>query len=394
MNTKRIYLDYNATTPLDPRVLESMYPYLMKNSFGNPSSIHWAGREARGALDEARERAASLLGAQPKEIFFTSGGSESNNSAIKGIAFELREKRGHLITTQVEHASILETFRFLEAHGFWVTYLGVDKYGLIDLEELEGAITDDTILVSVMFANNETGVIMPIEEIVEIVKEKGVIFHTDAVQTVGKINVNLGNIPIDLLSLSAHKIYGPKGTGALFVRDGVKLTPVIHGGGQERGRRSGTENIAGIVGLGKACKLAKEEGESRKSRIKELREELYEGILERISGIRLNGHPEKMLFNTLNVSFEGADGESIVMNLDLEGIAVSTGSACSEGNTEPSHVLLAMGLSPELAASSIRFSLGRFTKKEDIERVLEVLPGVIERIREIFDSHSKRSLGS
>ena len=387
---KRVYLDYNATTPIDPRVLEAMIPY-MKEEFGNPSSIHSYGMAGKAALDNSREQIAELLGARPKEIVFTSGGSESNNFATKGIAFLLREKGNHLITTQVEHASVLETFGFLESQGFRVTYLGVDKYGLIDFGELREKITEDTILVSVMFANNETGVIMPIQEIAELVKEKGVIFHTDAIQAVGRIDINLKNLPVDLLSLSGHKLYGPKGIGALFVRTGVEtchgvsLQPLIHGGGQERGRRSGTENVAGIMGLGKACEILKEDAgyKMQDARIKELRDELYEGISERISGLKLNGHPEKRLSNTLNLSFEGVEGESLVMNLDLEGIAVSTGSACSEGNVEPSHVLLAMGLSKEQAVSSLRFSLGRFTRKEDIDRVLEVLPVIIGRIRGI-----------
>ncbi len=391
---KRVYLDYNATTPIDPRVIEAMIPY-MKEEFGNPSSIHSYGRAGKAALDNSREQIAELLGARAKEVVFTSGGSESNNFAIKGIAFLLREKGNHLITTQVEHASVLETFGFLESQGFRVTYLGVDKYGLIDFGELREKITEDTILVSVMFANNETGVIMPIQEIAELVKEKEVIFHTDAIQAVGRIDVNMKKLPVDILSLSGHKLYGPKGIGALFVRTGVEtrhsvsLQPLIHGGGQERGRRSGTENVAGIVGLGKACEILKGDAgyKMQDARIKELRDELYEGISERISGLKLNGHPEKRLSNTLNLSFEGVEGESLVMNLDLEGIAVSTGSACSEGNVEPSHVLLAMGLSKEQAVSSLRFSLGRFTEKEDIDRVLEVLPGVVERIREISSSN-------
>ncbi len=387
---KKVYLDYNATTPIDPRVLEAMIPY-MREGFGNPSSIHSYGRAGKAALDNSREEIAELLGARPKEVVFTSCGSESNNFAIKGITFGLREKGNHLITTQVEHSSVLETFGFLESEGFRVSYLGVDKYGFINLDELREKITDDTILVSVMFANNETGVIMPVKEISEIAKEKGVLFHTDAVQAVGKIDINLKNLPFDLLSLSGHKLYGPKGVGALFIRTGVEtrhgvsLKPLIHGGGQERGKRSGTENVAGIAGLGKACEIVKEEVRSQGSevRIRDLRDELHEGIFERINGVMLNGHPERRLSNTLNLSFEGAEGESLVMNLDLEGVAVSTGSACSEGNVEPSHVLLAMGLSKEQSVSSLRFSLGRFTEKEDIDRVLEVLPSIVERIREV-----------
>lgn len=390
---ERIYLDYNATTPVDSRVLEAMIPF-MKDEFGNPSSIHSFGRRGKAALDDSREQVAELLGARPNEIVFTGGGSESNNFAIKGIAFDLSNKGNHLITTRVEHASVLETFRFLELQGFRVTYLGVDGYGLIDLEELKGAITDSTILVSVMFANNETGVVMPIGEIAEIVKEKGIIFHTDAIQAVGKIDINLKNLPIDLLSLSGHKVYGPKGVGALFMRDGIKLSVLIHGGGQEMGKRSGTENVPGIAGLGKACEIVREDTGYRiqNTGIKELRDELYNEILKRISGVKLNGHSEKRLSNTLNLSFDKVEGESLVMNLDLEGIAVSTGSACSEGNVESSHVLLAMGLSKELAISSLRFSLGRFTEKEDIDWVIEVLPGIVERIREISGSDRLRSL--
>ena len=390
---KKVYLDYNATTPVDPRVLEVMIPF-MKEEFGNPSSIHSFGRAGKTALDDSREQVAELLRARPKEIVFTSGGSESNNFAIKGVALRLIERGNHLITTQVEHSSVLETFRSLESQGFHVTYLRVDKYGLIDLEELKETINDNTILVSIMFANNETGVVMPIKEITEIVNEKEVIFHTDAIQAVGKIDINLKNLSIDLLSLSGHKLYGPKGVGALFIKDGVKLSALIHGGGQERGKRSGTENVAGIVGLGKACEIIREDTEYmiQNTGIKELRDELYNEILKRIGGIKLNGHPEKRLSNTLNLSFEGVEGESLVMNLDLEGIAVSTGSACSEGNVEPSHVLLAMGLSKELAISSLRFSLGRFTEKEDIGRVIEVLPGIVERIREISGSDRLKSL--
>jgi cysteine desulfurase len=383
---KRVYLDYNATTPIDPRVFEAMIPY-MKEEFGNPSSIHSFGSRAKAALDNSREQVAGFLGAHPKEIVFTSGGSESNNLAIKGVAFRLREKGAHLITTRIEHASVLETFRFLESHGFRVTYLGVDEYGLIDLGELRESITEDTILASVMFANNETGVIMPIREIGEIVKEKGVIFHTDAVQAVGKVDIDLEDLPVDLLSLSAHKIYGPKGVGALFIRveafRGTPLQPLIHGGGQERERRSGTENVPGIVGLGKACEIAKVEMKTEESRLRDLRDELHEGILERIRGVKLNGHPERRLSNTLNLSFEGVEGDSLVMNLDIEGIAVSTGSACSEGNVEPSHVLLAMGLPREIAVSSLRFSLGRFTEREDIDRVIDALPRIVERIRKV-----------
>jgi cysteine desulfurase len=388
-----IYLDYNATTPIDPHVLESMIPY-MREHYGNPSSIHSYGSKAKAALDESREQVSELISAKPKEIVFTSGGSESNNSAIIGAAFALKEKGNHLITTRIEHASILETFRFLGNHGFKVTILGVDEHGLIDLDELGESITDETILVSVMLANNETGVIMPINEIAAIVKEKGIIFHTDAVQACGKIVINLNYIPVDMLSISSHKIYGPKGVGATYIKDGLRVDPFIHGGGQERGRRSGTENVPAIVGFGKACEIVKEELKSQKSgvRIKGMRDQLHKRIAEKIDCLKLNGHPDKRLPNTLNLSFEDVEGESLVMSLDLEGIAVSTGSACSEGNVEASHVLLAMGLSKEEALSSLRISLGRFTEKGHIDHVLDVLPGIVERIRQIKENRPVKEL--
>jgi cysteine desulfurase len=388
-----IYLDYNATTPIDPRALESMIPY-MREHYGNPSSIHSYGSKAKAALDESRERVSELISAKPKEIVFTSGGSESNNSAIIGAAFALKEKGNHLITTRIEHASILETFRFLGNHGFKVTLLGVDEHGLIDLDELGESITDETILVSVMLANNETGVIMPINEIAAIVKEKGITFHTDAVQACGKIDINLNDIPVDMLSISSHKIYGPKGVGATYIKDGLRVDPFIHGGGQERGRRSGTENVPAIVGFGKACEIVKEELKSQKSgvRIKWMRDQLHNGITEKIDCLKLNGDLEKRLPNTLNLSFEDVEGESLVMSLDLEGIAVSTGSACSEGNVEASHVLLAMGLSKEEALSSLRISLGRFTEKGHIDHVLDVLPGIVERIRQIKENKPAKEI--
>jgi len=377
----KIYLDYNATTPTDPEVLDSILPYL-KDSFGNPSSIHSFGSDAKAALDLAREKVSSYLGSRTSEIVFTTSGSESNNFAVKGVAFGNRNEGNHLITTKVEHASCLETFRYLESEGFKVSYIGVDKNGLIDPSEIEETITDDTTLISCMYVNNETGVISPVQEIAEIAKRKNVIFHTDAVQAVGKIDIDLGKLPVDLLSFSSHKIYGPKGVGALFIRKGTRLTSLIHGGGQERGKRSGTENVAGIVGMGKACELLTRERETgdEKSRIRKLRDNLHNGLLQLIDNIELNGDKENIVNNTLNLSFGGIHGESLVMNLDIEGIAVSTGSACSEGNVDPSHVLLAMGQDRDKAVSSLRFSIGRFTSEEDIERVLEIIPGVIERI--------------
>ncbi|MEW6145093.1 MAG: cysteine desulfurase family protein [Thermodesulfobacteriota bacterium] len=381
---KKIYLDYNATTPLDPRVLEAMMPYL-GDGFGNPSSIHSFGMKGKGALDRAREQLAGLIGASPREIFFTSGGSESNNFAIKGAAYGLKEKGSHLVTTAVEHESVLETFRFLERDGFRVTYLGVDSSGIIDFDELSDSISDDTLLVSCIFANNETGAVMPVNEVARIVKEKGAIFHTDAVQAAGKIDIDVKQIPADILTISAHKFYGPKGAGALYVRDGINkkipLRPLIHGGGQERGARSGTENVPAIAGMGMAAQIALREMKEDEMRIKPLRDGLWERLSSIIGGVKLNGDIDRILWNTLNVFIDGVSGDSLSMALDLEGVAVSTGSACSEGKVDPSHVLTAMGLSRAEAASSVRFSLGRFTGEEDIESAAEIIPRAVERIR-------------
>ena len=384
---KRTYLDNNATTPPDPRVFEAMLPYL-KGYYGNPSSIHSFGRSAKAALDRAREQVAGLVSASPKEIVFTSGGSESNNYAIKGAALSQRARgKTHLVTTSVEHESALYVFRYLESEGFQVTYLGVDSCGMIDLDELRDSVTDETALVSCMYANNETGAVMPVREIAEIVKEKGALFHTDAVQAAGKLEIDTNEIKADLLSVSAHKIYGPKGTGALFVRadttQETTLRTLIHGGGQERGKRSGTENVAGIVGFGEACEIAYKEMAGDRERIKPLRDMLLKGISKEIPDVQYHGDPGGTLWNTLNVSFGGVRGESLAMNLDLEGIAVSTGSACSEGKVDPSHVLRAMGVSKEEAAFSVRFSLGRFTEKEDVDVVMEKLPGIVSRIRSV-----------
>ncbi|MEQ9619267.1 MAG: cysteine desulfurase family protein [Deltaproteobacteria bacterium] len=384
---RKIYLDNNATTPLDPRVLESMMPYL-KDDFGNPSSIHSFGSRARAALDKSREEVADFINASPREIFFTSGGSESNNFAIKGTVFgKLGKERNHLVTTRVEHESVLEVFKYLEARGFKVTYLEVDGYGLPDTEAFKKAVTDETLLVSCMYANNETGTVMPVTEIAEIVKQRGAIFHTDAVQASGKLEIDVKKIPADLLTVSAHKFYGPKGSGALFIRDGLlrelEIATLIHGGGQERGVRSGTESVPGIVGLGTAAALAKTEMKEDEARVKELRDRLYSEILRRTDNVTLNGLKENTLWNTLNLSIAGVDGGSLSMSLDLEGVAVSTGSACSEGKVDPSHVLLAMGMSKQEASSSVRISLGRFTTKEDIDVVSEILPRAVERIRRV-----------
>ncbi len=376
----QIYLDYNATTPLDPLVLEEMLPYFSKD-YGNPSSIHSFGNKAKSALDLSRDRLAALVNARPKEVTFTTGGSESNNYAIKGIAYALREKGNHLITTSVEHASCLETFSFLESQGFEVTYLDVDRNGLVDPEQLSGSIRESTILISCIYANNETGVINPIKTISGIANDKDIIFHTDAVQTLGKIEIDLKELNVDMASFSSHKIYGPKGVGALYIKMGVNPVSLLHGGGQERGKRSGTENVPGIAGFGKAAELVYKTFKDERKRIANLKELLKEGIFKSVEGVNINGNSPENLPNTLNLSFEGVEGESLVMNLDMEGIAVSTGSACSEGNVEPSHVLLAMGQSNTEAISSLRLSIGRFTTNEDIERFLEILPGITDRIR-------------
>jgi len=377
---KQIYLDYNATTPLDPLVLDEMLPYFSKD-YGNPSSIHSFGNKAKSALDLSRDRLAALVNARPKEVTFTTGGSESNNYAIKGIAYALREKGNHLITTSVEHASCLETFSFLESQGYEVTYLDVDRNGLVDPEQLSGSIRESTILISCIYANNETGVINPIKTISGIANDKDIIFHTDAVQTLGKIEIDLKELNVDMASFSSHKIYGPKGVGALYIKMGVNPVSLLHGGGQERGKRSGTENVPGIAGFGKAAELIYKTFNDERKRIANLKELLKEGIFRSVEGVNINGNTPENLPNTLNLSFEGVEGESLVMNLDMEGIAVSTGSACSEGNVEPSHVLLAMGQSNTEAISSLRLSIGRFTTNEDIERFLEILPGITDRIR-------------
>jgi cysteine desulfurase len=384
---KKVYLDYNATTPIDPRVLEEMMPYLTEY-YGNPSSIHSFGRKGKEALDKAREQVSLLISANPKEIIFTSGGSESANFAIKSTALKgLSDNKNHLITTKVEHECVLESFMFLERQGFEVTYLGVNSEGLIDLDELRDSISDQTALVSCMYANNETGTIFPIDEIAEIVKERGALFHTDAVQAAGKIDIDLNKIPADLLSISAHKFYGPKSVGALFVRDSlsqrISLAPIIHGGGQDRGKRSGTENVPGIVGLGVASTIAIEEMGKDQLKIRDLRDGLLQSLKQDINDIKLNGSIENMLGNTLNLSILGAVGESLTMNLDIGGVAVSTGSACSEGAVDPSHVLSAMGLTREEAASSVRISLGRFTEKEDVDYAASVFPKVVDRIRQV-----------
>lgn len=379
---KRIYLDHAATTPVHPEVVEAMLPYLTER-FGNASTLYSFGREAKEALEEAREKVASLIGANPQEVFFTSGGTESDNWALIGVMFARERKGRHLITSAIEHHAVLETCRFLERRGFEVTYLPVDADGLVDPEEVKKALRPDTVLVSIMHANNEIGTIEPLEEIGEMLQQREVLFHTDAVQTVGSIPVDVKALQVNLLSLSGHKLYGPKGVGALYIRRGTRIWPFIHGGGQERNRRAGTENVAGIVGLGKACELAAVDLEERAERLKQLREQLIEGLFARIEDIRLNGHRTRRLPNNVNICVEGVEGESMLLMLDWEGIAVSTGSACSSGSLEPSHVLEAIGVPPAIAQGSLRFTFGRENSEEDVERVLEVLPPIVTRLREM-----------
>jgi len=377
---KRIYLDNAATTPMDPEVLKAMLPFL-SDAFGNPSSIHSFGQETRAAVEESRDKIASLISARSEEIVFTGGGTEADNFAIKGAAFAKEGKGDHIITTSIEHHAVMESCKFLERRGFRITYLPVGIDGLVDPQDVKKAITDRTILISVMHANNEVGTIEPLAEIGKIAREEGIYFHTDAVQTVGHIPVNVDELGIDLLAMSAHKLNGPKGVGALYIRKGIKLIPFIHGGEQERRRRAGTENVPAIVGFGKAAEIAQREMDGVAEHLIRLRGKLLQGMTERIEHIHLNGHPTQRLPNNVNVSIEFVEGESMLLNLDLEGIAASTGSACSSSSLEPSYVLLAMGFPQELAHGSLRFSLGRETTEEDIDRVLEVLPGIIARLR-------------
>ncbi|MEM5879145.1 MAG: cysteine desulfurase NifS [Candidatus Aenigmatarchaeota archaeon] len=378
---KRIYMDYAATTPVDPRVLKAMLPYFSKK-FGNTMSLHSFGQEAKKALEDSREKVAKLMNAKSGKVIFTGSATEANNFALKGIAFANREKGKHIIVSAIEHHCILEAAHWLEAQGFEVTYLPVDRYGLVDPGKVEEAIRKDTILVSIMHANNEIGTIEPIEEIGKICRKKGVYFHTDAAQSYGKIPVDVERMNVDLLTVSAHKMYGPKGVGALFVADEVKIEPLLHGGGHEFGLRSSTVNVAGIVGFGVAAEIAKKEMKAEAKKLTKLRDKLIKGVLK-IEKSYLNGHPTKRLPNNANFRFDFIEGESLVTFLDMKGIAASTGSACSSESLEPSHVLLAIGLKPHQAHGSLRLSLGRWTKKEEVDYVFEVLPEIVEKLREI-----------
>lgn len=382
MEKRFVYMDHAATTYTKPEVLESMMPYFTEQ-FGNASSIYTFGRRSKAAIEEAREKVAKALNALPDEIYFTGGGSEADNWAIKGVALANRNKGNHIITTKIEHHAVLHACEYLEKKGFEVTYLDVDEYGMINLDELKNAITDKTILITIMFANNEIGTIQPIAEIGKIAKEKGVYFHTDAVQAVGNVEIDVKEMNIDMLSLAGHKFYGPKGVGALYIRKGVRIDNLIHGGGQERKRRAGTENLPGIVGLAKAIEIATSNIEEHNKRIMAMRDRLLKGIMEKIPYTKLNGHPEKRLPGNINVSFEFIEGESLLLLLDHYGICASTGSACSSGSLDPSHVLMAIGLPHEIAHGSLRLSLGDLNKEEDVDYVLEVLPNIVQRLRDM-----------
>ncbi|MGI6605917.1 MAG: cysteine desulfurase NifS [Peptococcia bacterium] len=379
---RRIYLDHSATTPVRKEVAEIMLEYLT-GRFGNPSSIHSFGREAKEALEKAREQVAHALHADSREIIFTSGGTEADNLALFGTALQNSDKGKHIITSAIEHHAVLHACEYLQKKGFRVTVLPVDEYGLIRMEDLRQAITAETILISIMHANNEVGTIQPIAEIGALAREKGILFHTDAVQSLGKIQLDVEKMKVDLLSGSGHKIYGPKGTGFLYVRQGVKINPLSYGGHQERNFRAGTENIPGIVGLGKAVELAEAELDTEMPRLARLRDQLIQGLQERIPHIKLNGHPELRVATNVNFSFLFVEGESLLLLLDLQGIAASSGSACTSGSLDPSHVLLAMGLPHEVAHGSVRMTLGRDNTEEDIREVLEELPPMVNRLREM-----------
>jgi cysteine desulfurase len=378
---RTIYLDHAATTPVQPEVVEAMLPYFGER-YGNASSMHSLGREVRQGLEKARNDVADILNCSPDEVVFTSCGTESDNLALRGTAWKNRRRGDHIITSSIEHHAVGHTCEQLErAFGFEVTYLPVDENGLVDPADVEAAIADTTILISVMYANNEVGTVEPIAEIGEVARSHGIPFHTDAVQAAGALSLDVEELKVDLLSLSAHKFYGPKGVGLLYVRDGVEILPVQTGGGHEGGLRSGTENVAGIVGLATALKLAEERREQESQRLAALRDHLVQGISSSIDHCRLLGHPEKRLPNNASFAFEYVEGEGILMSLDLEGIATSSGSACSTGSSAPSHVLLAMGVPPEVARGSVRMTLGQENTQEDVDRVMQVLPGIIERLR-------------
>lgn len=379
VENRTIYMDNSATTPVRKEVVEEMLPYLTEN-FGNPSSIYDPGKVSKHAIEKARKKVADVIGAEENEIYFTSGGTESDNWAVKGIAFANRHKGKHIVTSSIEHHAILHACSWLEGQGFEVTYLPVDRYGMVSPEELENAIRDDTILITVMLANNEIGTIQPVEEIGKIAREKKIYFHTDAVQAIGHVPIDVKKMNLDLLSLSGHKFGGPKGCGALYIRKGTKIEALLHGGAQERKRRAGTENVPSITGLGKAIELATGEIEETNKTLLEMRERLVEGLLK-IPKTHLNGHPTQRLANNVNVTFEYIEGESLLLLLNAKGIFASTGSACNSTSLEPSHVLTACGVPHEIVHGSLRLSLGRMNTHEDVDRVLEVLPEIVQKLR-------------
>jgi len=378
---KKIYMDYSATTPVGPRVFKAMKPYFLKY-YGNSMSLHSFGTKAKEALEESREKVADLMNANPKEVIFTGSATESDNMALEGIAFANKEKGKHIIISPIEHHAVLKPAQWLEKQGFEVTYLHVDEYGLIDPCELENAIRKDTILVSIMHANNEIGVVQNIEEIGEICHEKEVYFHTDAAQSFGKVPIDVERMNIDLMTVNAHKMYGPKGVGALYIKEGIEIEPLLHGGGHEFGLRSSTVNIAGIVGFATVAEIQKKEMDEDARKQTELRDRLIKETLK-IEDSHLNGHPKKRLPNNANFWFAYIEGESLIIHLDMNGIAASTGSACSSASLEPSHVLLAIGLKPEQAHGSLRLTMGKYTTKEDVDYTLHVLPLVVEKLRKI-----------
>jgi len=387
MTSQLVYMDHGATSPLREEALEAMLPFL-KEHYGNPSSLHAPGREVRNAVEEAREKTARAIGAEPEEIYFTSGATEANNISLRGKAKKV-DGKGHIITSSIEHHAVLDVCRDLEKEGFEVTYLPVDGYGRVDPESVEEAINDNTFIISIMAANNEIGTLQPVEEIGKIAREHGVLFHTDAVQSVGQLPVDVNKLNADLLSLSAHKFNGPKGIGALYMRKGIKVAPLYHGGGQERKLRPGTENVPGIIGLGRALELSVEEMWDKKKHLESLRDRLIKGLLD-IEEVYLNGHPEERLPGNVNVSFKYIEGESILLSLDMEGIAASSGSACSSGSLEPSHVLSAIGLDHSIAHGSVRFSLGKGNSEEEIDLVLEKIPSIVERLRSMSPMYKSR----
>jgi cysteine desulfurase len=385
---RKVYFDHNATTPIHPEVRESILPFLSEK-FGNPSSLHWAGREVRAYVEEAREKVAKLINADPSEIIFTSCGSEGDNMAIKGVLMGNLKKGRHMITTVVEHPAVYRTCKFLEKFDFEVTYIPVDSYGMIDPDDIKKAIRKDTVLISVMYANNETGNIFPIKEIAKIAKEHDIVFHTDAVQVAGKIPVDVKDLGVDILTASGHKFNAPKGIGFQYIRKGLEILPLISGGHQERELRAGTENMVGIVAIGKACEIAMQNMSDKSKEIGELKERLEKGILENVPDTVINGHPEKRLYNTSNISFKYIEAEALLVMLDMQGIAVSTGSACSSGATEPSYVLQSMNLDPLCSRGALRFSLGLGNTIEDVEYCLEVLPPLVEKIRKMSPFYKK-----